>query len=289
MKLSVEIHEVRKKFGDEKAIELIKEAGFDAIDYSYYGLGADSAALSDSYREYAAYLKDILKKNNITCNQAHAPFELTRFEKTDTTEPHYTDIVRSVEAAAILGAENIIVHPVYIPVGETANGMSYEEYNLAYYKGLEPYCKKFNICISVENMFYFDEKRMYRRGMLGTPKELTEMVASINSPYFNACADLGHVAITEAEPETFILSMNPKLLKTLHIQDTDYIADRHTLPFLGGINWEAVMLSLKKIGYSGDLTYEIGGFLDNMPKELTLQALKLAASVGRHLISIFES
>ena len=35
MKLSVETCEVCMKFGDFKAAEMIKEAGFDAVDYSF--------------------------------------------------------------------------------------------------------------------------------------------------------------------------------------------------------------------------------------------------------------
>ena len=36
MKLSIENHVIRKAFGDEKAIEMIAQAGFDAMDFSFY-------------------------------------------------------------------------------------------------------------------------------------------------------------------------------------------------------------------------------------------------------------
>lgn len=204
MKISLEIAEIRSKVGDEKAIELIKTAGFDAVDYSFYGLGEDAPILGDNYVEYARKLRKILDEYNLECNQAHAPFELTRDEKQNLTQRHYLEIVRSIEAASILGAKNIIVHPIYVPVGETVNGVSYEEFNRRYYKSLEPYCEKFKINISIENMFYIDTKRNRFCGMLDTPQALTDMVKSINSPYFDACADVGHLAITGTEPEDFI-------------------------------------------------------------------------------------
>lgn len=36
MKISMELYTLADRFGDIKAIEMLKEAGFDAIDYSYY-------------------------------------------------------------------------------------------------------------------------------------------------------------------------------------------------------------------------------------------------------------
>ena len=43
MRLLVENFELRKKLGEEEALRLIREAGFDGIDYSYFSpdLGGD--------------------------------------------------------------------------------------------------------------------------------------------------------------------------------------------------------------------------------------------------------
>ena len=38
MKLSVETAEICGKFGNEEDLRLIKNAGFDAVDFSYYDL-----------------------------------------------------------------------------------------------------------------------------------------------------------------------------------------------------------------------------------------------------------
>lgn len=289
MRLSVETAEVSKKFGDKKGILLLKEAGFDAVDYSFSGLPADSPVLGDNYREYAEELRKFFDENAIVCNQAHAPFELSRDEKFDMSVQHYKEIVRSIEAASILGAETIIVHPIYVPVGETVNGVSYEDYNYSYYKSLEPYCEKFNIRIAVENMFYVDMKRKYRRGMLHTPEALSVMVKRLDSPHFVACVDIGHLAITSrTEAEDFINLMSNDVLLSLHVHDNDYIMDKHMLPYTGDIPWEPVMKALKKIGYKGDLTYEICTFITKMPEKLVPEALKFAEAVGRHLITIFD-
>lgn len=288
MRLSVESLEVCAKLGDEEGLRLIKNAGFDAVDFSYCGLPENSPVLGEGYREYAHKLRAHLDNLGLVCNQAHAPFNLTRTEKLDMSEPHYSEIVRAIEAAAILGAENIIVHHVYIPVGETVNGISYEEYNHIFYKSLEPYCKEYGINVAVENMFYYDMKKRRHKGMLHTPQALKAIIEGLNSPYFTACIDIGHLAITGYEPEEIVREMEPSILKALHIHDNDYLSDRHNLPFTGGINWKNVMSTLKKIGYTGDLTFEICNYLNNFSNELIPDALKFAQKVGRHLISLFE-
>ena len=62
MRLLVENFELRKKLGEEEALRLIREAGFDGIDYSYYWSKDIVDLLGENYREYAKYVKGLLKK-----------------------------------------------------------------------------------------------------------------------------------------------------------------------------------------------------------------------------------
>lgn len=183
-----------------------------------------------------------------------------------------------MESAAILGAENIVVHAIPVP-----NGVDFEEYNIKYYRSLIPYCEKFGICVAVENLFGYDEKRKHVTGILGSPKELNGIVEKLNSKYMVICIDVGHAALTGFEPQDFISQIKPEKLKALHIQDSDYISDLHTLPYLGMLNWQAITESLKYAEYSGELTMEIFNFLGKFPNELIDKALQLAAEVGRKL------
>lgn len=284
MKLSMETYAVREKFGDIEAIRLIKEAGFDAIDFSFYWANEDVPLLGENYREYAKTIRWALDKNGLACNQAHAPFEFQYGEKMDASESHYLEIRRSVEAASILGAKSIVIHSVSVPANR-----DFEEYNLCYYKSFEPLCKKFGIQIAVENLFVHDKKCNSFFGRLGTPKQLCDFIVKLNSPWFVACLDIGHAAITGMAPEDFILGMKNGLLKSLHIQDTDYLADRHVLPFMGKLDWDAIISALKEVEYDGELTFEVFWFIKKLPKKLVPDSLTYAASVGRFLISRFEN
>ena len=283
MKLSAELYTLAQRFGDFKAIEMAKEAGFDAIDYSYYYDKECEDILGDGYKEYAKKLREHLDEVGIICNQAHAPFSFKYGLENNIAERKYLWMIHALESASILGARNIVVHSVTVP-----EGVNFEEYNVEYYKSFIPYCEKFGIHVAVENLFYRDIKRKRLTGKLGSPAELNSIVEKINSPWIVACVDIGHAALTGYEPEDFIKKMNPSVLKALHVQDNDYLDDRHILPYTGELNWEAIMESLKKAEYDGDLTFEIIKFLDKFPDDLLPEAMSFAASVGKHLVSIYN-
>ncbi|MBR3837711.1 MAG: sugar phosphate isomerase/epimerase [Clostridia bacterium] len=283
MKLSVELYTLAQRFGDFRAIEISKAAGFDAIDYSYYYDKECEEVLGDGYKEYAEKLRVHLDKVGIACNQAHAPFSLKYGLERNIFEEKYLWMIHALESASILGAENIVVHSITVP-----DGVDFEKYNIEYYKSFIPYCEQFGIHVAVENLFSRDKKRKRLIGKLGSPAELNSIVEKINSPWIVACVDIGHAALTGYEPEKFIEAVNPGILKSLHVQDNDYLGDKHILPYTGELNWEAIMHSLKKAGYTGDLTFEIIKFLDKFPDELFPEVMRFAVSVGKHLVSLYN-
>lgn len=281
MKVSVDSYVMIERFGDFAAAELIKEIGFDALDYSYYWENEREEVLGDNYIDHAKKLREHLDKIGLECNQAHAPFSVKYGSNFDLSDKNYLWLVHSIESASILGAENIVVHSITVP-----DDVDFEEYNIRYYKSLVPYCEKFKIHVAVENLFRHDTSINKIFGKIGTPEELNKMVESIGSPWIVACVDVGHASLTGYKPEEFIEGVSPKILKSLHVQDTDYVLDRHALPYTQEFNWDAIMGSLKKIGYDGDLTFEVWRFLYGFPKELLPDALKLVFAVGKHLVNL---
>ncbi len=290
MKLSTDFYEFRRIFGEKEGFKVIKNAGFDAIDFSYYWLDdkEKNEILGENYKEYAEKIKIMLAECGLVCNQAHAPFEFSaENDSMDISNKHFSEVAHAIESAAIMGAEHIVIHSLRVP-----EGMDFTETNLTYYKSLEPYCKESGIKIAVENLFgqpYDNEKKVYLGRRFATPEEMNEFISLLDSPYFVCCTDVGHCTITGIMPEDYIAGMSGRVLRCLHIQDNDFEDDIHTLPYLGKIHWEKVMKSLKKIGYEGDLTMEIFGFWHRFDKKLLPKASELAASVGKRLIGIFES
>lgn len=284
MKISIDLYNIAKKFGDFKAIEMVADAGFDAIDYGYFWDRECEEVLGDGYIEYAEKLREHLDNVGIACNQVHAPFSIQYGCGHNETDPLYLNMVRSMESAAILGAKTTVIHSITVP-----QGVDLKQYNLEYYRSFIPYCKKFGIRMAVENLFIRDEKGKVAAGKLNTPEELNEMVERLDSPWVVACVDIGHSSLTGLESVGFIKGVKPQYLKALHVQDTDYVNDCHVLPYTGALDWKAIMTTLKEVGYNGELTFEVLRWLEKFPDELVPEVLRFSAKVGKQLVSIYEN
>ena len=85
MKTSTEIHSAARLVGEERAIELIAGAGFDAWDFSMFDMvkylwhedyitASEHPLYGPQYREFAKRLRNVGEECGIRCNQSHAPF-----------------------------------------------------------------------------------------------------------------------------------------------------------------------------------------------------------------------
>ena len=198
----------------------------------------------------------------------------------DLSEPSYLALVRSIELAARLGAESIVVHSVLTPAG-----VDLTEYNLVYFRSLIPYCEKYGIHIAFENIFDYDPTHRCL-GRFATPELMNRFLDTLNHPGLTACVDVGHAAIGGTEPETLIRGISAARLTALHIQDTDYLDDRHLPPFLGLQHWDAICDALREIGYAGDLTIDAPSYTKDFPDALMPDAMRFALEAGRHLLSL---
>ncbi len=288
MRLSMETYGLRRRYGDFEAARLIREAGFDCIDYSCYYWKEQAYALEDGYREYAHTLRAHLDSLGLFCNQAHAPFDMKYGQPFDQSYPDFRNVTRAIEVASILGADQIVVHSVAMPYKLTEDIESTHAYAMTYYRSLLPYAQHFGIRIAVENLFVRHKERFVYSGRLNRPDTLSRVVRELDSPWFTACLDMGHAAMVGYEPEDFVRAMDAGVLGAVHFQDGDYIEDRHNLPFLGQYHWTEIMKALRETGYAGDLTFEIYKYYQNLPDEAVPHALKMAEVVGRRLIELFE-
>lgn len=286
MRLSVDIAGVRSYVGDITALDMIKAAGFDAVDYDFH---SNRDATADGYLDNAKKIREHLDKIGLVCNQAHAPFGMQYGEVFDVLNPTYLSIVRSIEAAAVMGADNIVVHAIVVPEDKENISDTYEDYNYKFYKSLEPVALKAGIKIAIENLFTYDDLTHYHNGVFAKPFEMNSLLERLASPVFTVCLDIGHAFIVGTKPANFIKGIKAGALKALHVQEcTDGIGDKHMLPYLGFIDWESTAAALKEYGYDGDFTFEIFKFFKALPEDCLESALKLAEGVGRHIIKLIE-
>lgn len=290
MKISTDTYAMHRRFGWEKAIKMIKEAGFDCYDITctsfLLDLEPSENLLADDYKEKAVAVRAYSDELGIECNQAHAPYDLRADDAFELSNERYMRIVRSMEVASILGAKNIIVHAIT----EVPENMDFYDLNRRFYRSLLPFCEAFDIHVSVENLWRWPSNVHRAIPILCDPEEHIEFVKSLQSDRFNICVDVGHASMTDHEPQDVIRAMNANILKAVHLHDNDYLRDMHTIPMTACLNWNEIVQALKDIGYQGDFTLEICNVLYlNLSEELLVDGLNFAGKIARHLADKFEA
>lgn len=264
------------------SIKLISDAGFDCYDCTLCELPKSVVPcfLTDSFRKSALELRQFADSLGISCNQAHAEFPTSHGNETDTGI--IQTLVQNLETAAILGASIIVVHPVqHLNYAEHPRELF--QMNVEFYKKLIPYAEEFNIKIATENMWQCNNgSHIPSDSVCSRAWEFCELIDAVDSPWLVGCFDIGHASLMDADIPAFIRSLGAQRLQALHIHDTDFVHDSHTMPFIQKIDFSPIMLALKEIGYCGDLTFEANAFFQHFPDELLLDAAKLMCSVGKY-------
>lgn len=296
MNLTMNIAESEDRFGLEKALSIIKNAGFDSIDYGLGAMEKTNAVLNDParYRAEAQRIKALADAAGLPITQTHTPFSFENWKDPVVYEEFILPAIkRSIEVSAILGAKVAVVHPLH---HWTYKGHEEEifERNMAFYGSLIPLCKEYGIKVGIENMF----QRELLRGQISfdTCNQIPEFIRyvdTLDSEYMVACLDIGHVGLPARDDEAwdFIRALGHDRLQALHVHDNDYRVDKHALPYLGKIDWNEVTKALGEIDYQGDFTYEVNltTFMSKfMNEEMVPTAMRYAHDVGRHLCSLVD-
>lgn len=287
MLFSTQTEYICKVFGIEEGLKILSQSGFSAVDFSMFIQETESLVYAEDYRQKALEIKSIAEKYGLVFNQAHAPF--------GGGYDHYTQNIipklpKAIEFASILGAKNIVIHPIQ-------NGRYYGrekelfDNNVEFYRSLAPYAKKFGIKIAIENMW---QHHPYTRNICddvcAPPEELAQIYDVLNDPEaFTICLDLGHVALCGREPEDAIKVIGHDRLGCIHAHDVDYKSDMHTVPGCAKLNWDNICKALGEIDYKGDFTLEADAFYFNALKEVLPDACKYMASVAKALANRTDS
>jgi len=274
------------RFGDEKAIELLANAGFDGIDYSITELENFSSVFSENHKFYAEKIRDFANKKGIKITQAHAPMPYGKdFDEFLKLRKHQS--IMAIEAASIMGAEVIIIHPLHNGPYKNTIFKTYQ-LNMDFYRELIPYAEKANIKIACENIFQWAEKGV-ADGACSSPEEFNKYIDDIASPYFTACLDIGHAEVTGRKAQDVIREMGGKRITALHIHDNDRAEDLHKLPGTVSMDWDEICKALAEIDYKGNFNFEADGYISSYNDEFLPTALKFMNDVGRYYISKIQS
>ncbi len=286
-RISTEIQAIANIVGDEKAVELVAKAGFDAWDFSMFGMGdpdwdtgkikpTDHPLKGSDYLKFARKLRRIGEECGITCNQAHAPFP-------SSWPDVRCNLERALECAAEAGAEVCVVHPVEFGTPEE---------NREFYLSLLPYAKEFGVKIATENMWNWDHEKDHACPCACTTAEnFRTTLELVNDPYFVACVDVGHAEMRGCQTTApdLIRALGHDYVKALHICDNDKWRDRHKLPFTMDIDFEAIIDALIDIDYTGDLTLEAPYHLVGYTAENVEQGVREMAESMKKFEAIYRA
>lgn len=286
MLLSTNTVDVLRHYSAKEGVDIFRDAGFQAMDFSFFDEEWCREELPDSFfTELGQYARDA----GMCFNQTHAPFH-SSYPDPEQTANRFRQILRSIRRAALLGAEVIVVHPVqHLHYADPGAPEQLFEMNMQFYGKLIPYCEEYGIRIGVENMWQYHPWPKINHSTCSTPQEMNRYVDSLNSPWITGCLDVGHTSLVGQAPDEFVLEMGANRLGALHLHDVTKTEDSHTIPHQGVIDWKKLMQALKTIGYRGDITFECDGFLKKVPPQLLPDALRLLAHTGHMLLSQLQA
>lgn len=285
MKISTEIASAAEIIGEEKAVELIAKAGFDAWDFSMFDmcrydwgnrclLENSHPLAGNNYLAFARRLKQIGLDNGIVCNQSHAPFPTS----CDAIRSYYK---RAIECTAEAGGNICIIHP-----DNNKNALE----NAEMYFELLDFAKGCGVKIATENMWNWDsEKDQAAPAACSDPASFNAHLDAVNDEFFVACLDIGHAEMRGLNTTAvdMIKALGPRL-QALHIHDNDKWHDSHQIPMSMKIDFVPIVRALKETGYSGYFTLECDRYLNGRTPENVFDGIRELAEADKYLADMFD-
>ena len=286
MKTSTEINSAAKIIGEERAIELIAKAGFDAWDFSMFSMCRydrannsifenDHPLAGREYLSFARQLKSVGLDNGMVCNQSHAPFPVRCPEIRSYLK-------RAIECTAEAGGDICVIHP--------DNNKNAEE-NAEMYFELLPFARECGVKIATENMWNWDKEKDHSSfAACATPESFCKHIDVVGDDHLVACLDIGHAEMKGSDTSAVeMIRVLGHRLKALHIHDNDRWHDSHQIPFSMDIDFTAVIAALKEIGYNGYFTLEADRYLKTYTEENIFEGIKNLSESAKRLVAMYDS
>jgi len=281
-KISVAGYGFQERLGPERSIFLVRQAGFDEMDYPLYreekrgnfdlGDGSSSESRAREIRQRADAL-------GLVIGQTHAPFGY-REDDGSTFEEILDTYRRAADATAILGADKMVVHPVKFE--NCKFDYRREEcfdLNIKLFDRLTPHLKGCGVTALLENMFIKESKEGFSRlvpTIYSTGEELARAKDILGSCY-GVCLDSGHQMITKEDIPAMVRLLGKRIL-ALHLHDNTGDRDDHLPPYFGKLPFGSLLAALKEVGYQGNLNFEVR--FSSVPQEELPIALGYVREIG---------
>lgn len=269
-KIGISCGKIVRKYGYEKAFELCKSSGFDAVDFdlALWGKRMNSSDIySASADEFEAYFTEIREKAEsleLMISQTHG--RCTTYTS-DEKQCEYARWAceKDLYATKLLGAESCVIHS--IKSGDWPekylDGEFMHRKNKEFFDCLIPAAEKHEVNIALET---FGRAKIYgdknHADFFAHVKELKKQLELLDTKYKTICVDTGHtneaVIFGVPGPAEVIRTLGSDVT-LLHLHDNNGYADQHLPPVSGRgtVNWGEVFDALDEVGYRGVYNFEI--------------------------------
>lgn len=273
MKIIVQTGGVMRSFGWEEGCKMVKDAGFDGVDWNLDALVPRPEIHAGKLDWDHFYFKsvDVIKSNvekqmnpilrsGLEIRQAHAPFPPYLPNVPGLLDYMVQMYISMLPFCQEIGVRDIVVHGIPWFQGDPAQPTRQDNWdlNMKLYEPLIPVLLQGNTRVCLENLFYGHKGRILE-GVCSDIDEAKAMIDTLNAKagkdVFGFCVDTGHLNLLSKSQSQFIGAMG-KRVTALHIHDNDGARDEHLCPYTGCIDWEDFLLGLQQAGYTGDICFE---------------------------------
>ena len=261
-----------------RAIELCRNAGFSRFDYL-------SDVVRDDWRECALRERELFDRSGCLVHQSHCPF--FHYDP-EGVEKFLRYALRAVEAAAMLGADYLVVHADEYRVTDCYDPDAIRDWTCELLEPVVEAAQKHRIVLALENLFedHCGPQVDGRTRYTGTVDELLAVLEYFDSPTVRCCWDFGHAQCSDAAAQPRALAKCGKYVVCTHVHDNYYGRDLHLPPYFGEVDWTEQMKMLRDFHYNGSLMLEL--VYGNIPEPLLPDYLafthKLAVFLSREAI-----
>ena len=257
-------------------LDEVSDSGFDAIEVCSF-----PAHLDYHNRDDVTRAGGMLRAHGIRPVSFHAPFA-DHIDITDlypeARESAVGELVKACEAAAVMGVENIVLHP-----GPERAGRPPEEEFLERMRNaaealntVATRCCELKIHLLLENML--------PHLLFGHINDMLYLLGSIRNCEVGTCLDTGH-AFLARELGTVIHKLSGHL-HLVHINDNHGDRDDHLAPGEGDIDWGWLLDELRRCKFSGTLILEMSSRHNESVEDTLTRARSAREYLRNHMLAL---
>ena len=293
-KISICIGELQSRYGAERALEIAKEIGADAVDFGLEGqsVARENSVYTKSEDEIVTYYTALRRKAEalgIEIGQTHGRMKAYCKDEAEN-EINRRNARLDCLATAAIGAPATVIHMVTTgEMGPECPVQTMRDLNFRCYNEFAGYAKEFGCKVAFET--FGDSPKHGCCDFFGNLSEFLMSynrvcAAGDNANYMTVCVDTGHVnkatRFNNNPSPADAIRMLGAHTTLLHLNDNDTFTDQHKVPGTGTIDWNDVLTALDEVGYRGNYNMELS--LRNIGKNFLVEYAEFAVKVMRYML-----